>query len=87
METFYKWIGEGQEHLLPQQMGLRAIIVFLIAIVLIRISGRRSFGMRSAFDNVIAILLGAILSRSVVDGVPFFSPIIAGAAIVILHRV
>jgi uncharacterized membrane protein YcaP (DUF421 family) len=86
MKQFYELIGEQQEKLEPHQMAIRAVLIFLIAVIMIRFSGRRSFGMRSAFDNVISILLGAVLSRSVYSSDPFFAPITASLVIAGLHR-
>ncbi len=68
------------------QMASRGIVVFVIAFCLIRISGRRSFGMHTPLDNIISILLGAILSRAVVGASPFGSVILSSLAIVLLHR-
>src|SRR4051812_25993024 len=87
MNAFYELIGEGEEKLTVVQIGIRAAIIFFIALLLIRFAGRRSFGLHSPFDNVITILLGAILSRSVVHSdVPFFGPIAAATVIAGFHR-
>jgi uncharacterized membrane protein YcaP (DUF421 family) len=43
--------GEG-EHLNPVQMGLRALVTFFVALLLIRVAGMRTFGRRSAFDTI-----------------------------------
>ncbi|MDR2234828.1 MAG: DUF421 domain-containing protein [Chryseobacterium sp.] len=69
------------------QMTVRGIAVFILALILIRISGRRSFGIGSPLDNIIVILLGAILSRAVVGASPFIPVIVTCSVIVLLHRI
>ncbi len=68
-------------------MCCRGVVIFLIALILIRVSGRRSFGIRTALDNIILILLGATLSRAVVGASPFVHVIITCFVIVLLHRI
>lgn len=85
MEIFIKIFGEDR-HLDTLQMICRGITVFFIALALIRISGRRSFGLRTPLDNVIAILLGSILSRAVVGVSPFVAVVATCFGIVALHR-
>jgi len=85
MEIFIRIFGEGK-NLDTLQMSCRGVVVFLIALALIRISGRRSFGLRTPLDNVITILLGAILSRAVVGVSPFVPVVVVCFTIVVLHR-
>jgi uncharacterized membrane protein YcaP (DUF421 family) len=86
MQTLITIFGEGKELTLLQMID-RGIIVFFLALVLIRISGRRSFGMHMPLDNIISIILGAILSRAVVGASDFVPVIGVCTAIVLLHRV
>lgn len=85
MELFIKIFGEGKD-LNALQMSSRGVAIFLIALILIRISGRRSFGMKAPLDNIIAILLGAVMSRAIVGASPFLPVITCCFAIVLLHR-
>lgn len=87
MNTIAFLFGEHAETLSMLQMTNRAILIFFISLILIRISGRRSFGMRLPLDNIIVILLGAILGRGVVGASPFLPTIAAATIIVLLHRV
>ena len=81
-DAFLVLFGEGR-NLDPLQMGMRSIAVFLIALTLIRLSGRRSFGQRSPFDSVVVILLGATLSRAIVGASPFIATAVASVVIVL----
>jgi uncharacterized membrane protein YcaP (DUF421 family) len=63
----------------------RAIVSFLLTLVLIRIAGIRTFGKRSAFDNVIVIMLGSIFSRVVVGASPFIPTTLGCLAFVLVH--
>jgi uncharacterized membrane protein YcaP (DUF421 family) len=77
--------GEGDK-LTIGQMTARAVCMFFLALVLIRVSGRRTFGKQSPFDVIIYIMLGALLSRGITGASPFWATVIASAAMVFLHR-
>lgn len=85
MELLLKIFGEGKD-LNALQMSSRGIVMFFIALVLIRLSGRRSFGVRSPLDNIITISLGAIMSRAVVGVSDFVPVIVCCFVIVLMHR-
>jgi len=85
METIAELFGSGKE-LEVSQMVLRALVIFIIALVLVRFAGRRSFGMRMPFDNVIAMLLGSVLSRAVTGASPFLPTVAASVTIAVFYR-
>jgi uncharacterized membrane protein YcaP (DUF421 family) len=85
-ELMYNLFGEGKE-LNALQMGDRAFVMFFITLILIRITGMRAFGTKSAFDNIIVIMLGALLSRAVVGVSPFIPTVIAGLVLALVHRI
>src|SRR5215216_4324265 len=85
METLNSWWGINENITIPE-VAARAAVMFIIALLLIRISGMRPFGKGESFDQVITFLIGAILSRGVVGATPFFSVIAATVVIIIIHK-
>lgn len=77
--------GNGDQ-LSALQMSLRAAVVSLLTLAMIRVAGRRSLGQQRPFDACITVLLGSVLSRAVVGASPFWPTMAAGAALVLLHR-
>ena len=85
MEWTDSVFGHGTD-LNSLQLSVRAVLTFFISLLLLRIAGIRTFGKRSAFDNVITILLGSILSRAVVGASPFIPTTVGCLAFVLVHR-
>lgn len=63
----------------------RAAAMFAVMVIMIRLSGMRSFGKGDVFDDILTILLGAVLSRGIVGATPFLSAVAGGATIMIVH--
>jgi uncharacterized membrane protein YcaP (DUF421 family) len=78
--------GRGKD-LSVSQMCMRTILVFCVTLLFIRISGKRTFGMHMPMDNVITILLGALLSRAIVGASPFVATVASGFTIIVLYRI
>ena len=85
MDNLQTLIGEG-EQLSISQMAIRAVIIFIIMIILMRIGGVRIFGKKSAFDTILMITMGAVLARGIVGASPFLSVTGAATAMVLIHR-
>lgn len=68
------------------EIAARAAAMFVLMIVMLRVSGMRSFGKGDVFDTVLAILLGAVLARGIVGATPFLSAVAAGITIMAIHN-
>ncbi len=75
------------QHVTWWQECLRAVAVFGYGLLLVRITGRRTFGRWSAPDIVISIILGSSLSRAVTGSAPFGGTLVAMAILMGLHWV
>jgi uncharacterized membrane protein YcaP (DUF421 family) len=87
-EIFYEWIGRDgrNSELNASQMLLRAMIVFVVAVAAVRVGSKRFMARNSAFDLILAIMLGSVLSRAITGQSPFFPTLAAGIALVALHK-
>lgn len=85
MELFHDIIGRDADTILWWQMAVRAVVIFLYLLVLVRLSGCRAFSHWTPFDIVLGVLLGSALSRALTANAPFWPTLAAGAALVGLH--
>src|SRR5947208_2119828 len=84
-----EWINtlfEESTHLTILQMAARGIVVFILALVMLRTAGKRTFGKQSASDNVIMFTLGALLTRAITGASPFVPVVATCFAIILFHR-
>ncbi len=87
MDNTIAFIWGNGEHLTILQMSVRAGLMFFLCLAIIHIGGVRAFGKKSAFDNILVIILGAILARGVVGASDYWATVSAGLCIAIIHRV
>ena len=85
MEMLTEWWGV-REDITPLELALRALAMFAILLLLVRVTGMRPFGKGSAIDGIIVILLGSILSKGVVGSTPFWSTVAGGIALMAAHK-
>lgn len=85
MEVLQYLIGSDADTILWWQVIIRATIVFLFAIIMVRLGGKRIFGKHTAFDIVLGIVLGSILGRTITGSAPFLASMIAASTLVFLH--
>jgi uncharacterized membrane protein YcaP (DUF421 family) len=68
------------------QMALRTIIIYAASLVLVRIGSKRFLGQATAFDVIVGIMLGSVMSRAINGSAPLIPTLLTGAVFVVLHR-
>ncbi|PPQ35752.1 DUF421 domain-containing protein [Rhodopila globiformis] len=66
---------------------MRAVVIFIYGLILVRIAGRRVFGRWSALDIIVAIIIGSNLSRALTGPVPLGGTLAATTLMMALHWV
>jgi uncharacterized membrane protein YcaP (DUF421 family) len=92
MNAFYDFVGPllglGAEpkDLTFTQISLRGVIIFVLTLVMVRLSSKRSLAEKTAFDAILLVIVASILSRAINGTAGFFTSIGAGFVLVFLHR-
>lgn len=68
------------------QMAVRGAVIFWVGYSLLRIGGWRIFGKKSAFDYVILIVVGSVLSKVIIGEVAVLPAVAACLAMVLFNR-
>jgi uncharacterized membrane protein YcaP (DUF421 family) len=63
----------------------RAFVIFVYGLLLLRLSGRRTFARWSALDIVVSIIVGSSLSRALTGSAPLGGTMLAVMLLTILH--
>jgi uncharacterized membrane protein YcaP (DUF421 family) len=79
-------IGTQPGELTFLQVSLRGVIVFIAALIVIRMGSKRSLAEKTAFDAVFLVIIGSMLSRAINGSAPFFPTLGTGFVLVLLHR-
>jgi hypothetical protein len=64
--------GDGDDQLNAAQMALRAVVVYVVTVIIVRLGKKRFMGQGTAFDVILGIMLGSIVSRAITGNAPFF---------------
>jgi uncharacterized membrane protein YcaP (DUF421 family) len=80
-------IGVRGDDMPPAPMALRALVIYAAALLVVRLGNRRFMARATAFDMVVAIMLGSVLSRAITGHAGLASALSAAAALVLMHGV
>ena len=87
MELLIDALGLDAETLNVPQMVLRTLIVYPLALAFVRIGDKRFLGKNTAFDVVVAIMFGSVMSRAITTAEQFVPIIIAAGLMLAIHWV
>ena len=85
MEQIQQLLWIGEDSLQWYQVTLRALIVYIAALAMVRIGEKRFMGKNTAFDIILGIILGSVVSRAVNSTGTIFPTILGGFVLVGLH--
>jgi len=87
-ELLHTFLGIGTEpkNLTFLQVSIRAVIVFIATLVMVRLGSKRSLAEKTAFDAVFIVIIGSMLARAINGSEAFFPTLGTGFVLVLLHR-
>jgi uncharacterized membrane protein YcaP (DUF421 family) len=85
-ETLHLTLGFGLQgqHISIMQAGLRAGIVYVVTLFIVRLGKKRFLGRNTAFDVILGVMLGSTASQGIVEGGARLIPALAGAAVLLV---
>ncbi len=78
-------LSVAEKEITLAQMALRAIVVYLVTLLMVRLGKKRFMGRSTAFDVILGIMLGSIVSRAITGNAPFFPALVAAAVLLAMH--
>ena len=79
-------LGLEPKQLTFLQVSVRGVIVFIAALIMVRLSSKRSLAEKTAFDAVLVVIIGSMLARVINGSEAFFPTLGSGFVLVLLHR-
>lgn len=85
LSFFESLFGIGADELKIMHVLSRTVVIYLVGIVLVRIGNTRFVGKMTAFDFILAIIIGSLLSRAITRADLFLKIISATLLLIFLH--
>jgi uncharacterized membrane protein YcaP (DUF421 family) len=79
-------IGIEPKDLNWTQVSLRGIVIFMAALVMVRLADKRFMGKKTAFDVILGLVLASMLARPINGSAALLPTLICGFVLVGLHR-
>ena len=78
-------IGLESKDINVAQMALRAAVIYVTTVLMVRLGKKRFMGRSTAFDVILGIMLGSIVSRAITGNAPFLPALAASAVLLGMH--
>jgi uncharacterized membrane protein YcaP (DUF421 family) len=78
-------LGLDSKEIGVAQMALRAVVVYVVTVAFVRLAKKRFMSRATAFDVILGIMLGSIVSRAITGNAPFGPALAASAALIAMH--
>lgn len=69
------------------QLCLRAFIIFILGLAMVRVGDRRSLSEKTGFDTLFLVLIGAVLARAINGSAAFLTTIGCAFFLMLVHRI
>src|SRR5690606_10448801 len=84
-ESIEDLLGLNDQDLGAVAMALRTVLVYAVTLAIVHAGNKRFLGKATAFDVILGIMLGSVMSRAITGSSPLFPTLFAGAVFVGLH--
>ena len=78
-------LGLDEKDINLAQISVRAVVVYIVTVLMVRLGKKRFMGRTTAFDVILGIMLGSIVSRAITGNAPFFPALVAAAVLLAMH--
>lgn len=78
-------LGIGVSEVNAWQAALRAVVIYVVGLVLVRVGAKRFLAKNTAFDVIVGIMFGSVISRGINSDASFWGTLLASITLIGLH--
>ena len=78
-------LSSGSNDLSALQIIIRTVLIYAFTLAIVRLGSKRFLSKATAFDVIVGIMLGSIMSRAITGSTQFVGTLLAGAVLIGMH--
>ncbi len=78
-------LGRDAGDITVTQMALRAIVIYTFTLAVVRLGSKRFLSKATAFDVILGIMIGSVMSRGINGSAGLLATLAGGAVLIALH--